>query len=115
LIIFTIIVGLFLPHSIADVLAQSSVKDQNIKSLDVNDAIFNANTTKFLGIKNMSLTPYLITEGRFIDDGFLKNVGNLTNNKTFTNTYLSDEMLIGRGKGTIETTDGQVSIGYLPT
>ena len=36
-----------------------------------------------------------------------ENVGNVTNNKTFTNTYLSDELIVGRGKGTIETTDGQ--------
>ena len=110
LIIFTITVGLFLPHSVTDIRAQSpqsSMKDQNIISLNANDAIFNANTTEFLGIKNMSLTPYRVTEQHLIDHGILKNVGNVTNNKTFTNTYLSDELLVGRGKGTIETTDGQ--------
>ena len=110
LIIFTITVGLVLPDSVTDIRAQSpqsSMKDQNIISLNANDAIFNANTTEFLGIKNMSLMPYLVTEGHYIDHGILKNVGNVTNNKTFTNTYLSDELLVGRGKGTIETTDGQ--------
>ena len=110
MIISSIVIGLFLPHSVTDILAQSpqsSIKDQNIVSLNANDAIFNANTTEFLGIKNMSLTPYLVTEGHYIDHGILKNVGNVTNNKTFTNTYLSDELLVGRGKGTIETTDGQ--------
>jgi hypothetical protein len=110
LIIFTITVGLSLPHSVTDIQAQSpqsNMKDQNIISLNANDAIFNANTTEFLGIKNMSLTPYQVTEGHYIDHGILKNVGNVTNNKTFTNTYLSDELLVGRGKGTIETTDGQ--------
>jgi len=55
----------------------------------------------------MSLTHYRVTEQHLIDHGILKNVGNVTNNKTFTNTYLSDELLVGRGKGTIETTDGQ--------
>jgi hypothetical protein len=55
----------------------------------------------------MSLTPYLVTEGHYIDRGILKNVGNVTNNKTFTKTYLSDELLVERGKGTIEITDGQ--------
>ena len=110
LIIFTIAVGLVLPDSVTDIRAQSpqsSMKDQNIISLNANDAIFNANTTEFLGIKNMSLTPYRVTEQHLIDHGILKNVGNVTNNKTFTNTYLSDELLVGRGKGTIETTDGQ--------
>jgi hypothetical protein len=110
LIIFTIAVGLVLPDSVTDIRAQSPqsiMKDQNIISLNANDAIFNANTTEFLGIKNMSLTPYRVTEQHLIDHGILKNVGNVTNNKTFTNTYLSDELLVGRGKGTIETTDGQ--------
>jgi hypothetical protein len=83
------------------------MKDQNIISLNANDAIFNANTTDFLGIKNLSLTPHRVTEQHLIDHGILKNVGNVTNNKTFTNTYLSDDLLVGRGKGTIETTDRQ--------
>jgi hypothetical protein len=105
---FSITGALFLVHSVTDIRAQSpqsSMKDQNIISLNANDAIFNANTTEFLGIKNMSLTPYRVTEQHLIDHGILKNVGNVTNNKTFTNTYLSDELLVGRGKGTIETTD----------
>jgi hypothetical protein len=110
IIISAIVINLFLLPSVTDTLAQfpqSSIKDQNIVSLNPNNAIFNANTTEFLGIKNMSLTPYLVTEGHYIDHGILKNVGNVTNNKTFTNTYLSYELLVGRGKGTIETTDGQ--------
>jgi hypothetical protein len=110
LIISTITVGVFLSYSVTDIRAQSpqsSMKDQNIISFNANDAIFNANTTESLGIKNISLMPYLVTEGHYVDHGILKNVGNVTNNKAFTNTYLSDELLIGRGKGTIETTDGQ--------
>ena len=110
IIISVIVINLFLLPSVTHTLAQfpqSSIKDQNIISLNPNNAIFNANTTEFLGIKNMSLTPYLVTEGHYIDHGILKNVGNVTNNKTFTNTYLSYELLVGRGKGTIETTDGQ--------
>jgi hypothetical protein len=72
---YFITVGLFLPHSVTDIRAQSpqsNMKDQNIISLNANDAIFNANTTEFLGIKNMSLTPYLVTEGHYIDHGILK-------------------------------------------
>lgn len=34
-------------------------------------------------------------------------MGNITNNQTFCNTYLSDDLLVGRGNGTIETSDGQ--------
>jgi hypothetical protein len=70
-------------------------------------AVYNANTSEFLGPKNISLTPYRITEEHYFEDGFLNNVGNVTNNQTFLNTYFSDELLLGRGKGTIETTDGQ--------
>ena len=68
LIIFTIAVGLVLPDSVTDIRAQSpqsSMKDENIISLNANDAIFNANTTEFLGIKNMSLTPYRVTEAAY--------------------------------------------------
>jgi hypothetical protein len=75
--------------------------------LNVTDAVYNANTSEFLGSKNISSTPYRITEEHYFEEGFLNNIGIVTNNQTFLNTYLSDELLLGRGNGTIETTDGQ--------
>jgi hypothetical protein len=84
-VISAIIVVLLTPHSLTNTLAQSpqsSIKDQNIKSLDVKDAAYNANTSKFLGSKNITLTPNRITEIRFTENGFLNGVGNVTNNKT---------------------------------
>ena len=115
MIISTIIVGLLLPHSLTNTLAQSpqsSIKDQNIKSLDVNDAAYNANTSKFLGSKNITLTPNRITEEHYSDQGFLKDVGNVTNNQTYIGTYLSDELIQSTGNGTFETSDGQ-SIAWI--
>jgi len=102
------VAGLFLLYSITEIQAQipqSSVKNQN--SLYPSDAIYNSNTSQSLGSKNLSLTPYRTTEEHYFEHGILKNVGNVTNNQTFLNTYLSDELLLGRGKGTIETVDGQ--------
>jgi hypothetical protein len=110
LIISTITVGLFLFHSVPDILAQFpklNIKDQNTLSLNVTDAVYNANTSEFLGSKNISLTPYRITEQHYFDEGFLNEVGNVTNSQTFLNTFLSDDLLLGRGNGTIETIDGQ--------
>lgn len=37
----------------------------------------------------------------------MKNIGNVTNNMTFTNTYLSSTLIQAKGKGIIETKDGQ--------
>jgi hypothetical protein len=86
---------------------QPGVNEQVTPPLDVSDSIYNANTSTFLGSKNISLTPYRMTEERFSEQGSLKGVGNVTNNQTFINTYLSDELLQGRGNGTFETPDGQ--------
>jgi hypothetical protein len=96
-------------HSVTDILAQfpMNIKDENAWSLNVTDAVYNANTSEFLGSKNITSTPYRITEEHYFEEGFLNNVGIVTNNQTFLNTYLSDELLLGRGNGTIETTDGQ--------
>ena len=110
MIISTITVGLFLFPAIRDTQAQFpqlNIKGKNMLSLNVNDAVYNANTREFLGSKNISLTPYRITEQQYFDEGFLNNVGNVTNSQTFLNTFLSDNLLLGRGNGTIETIDGQ--------
>jgi hypothetical protein len=110
LIVFTMTIGLFLLPSVTDTLAQFPVldiKDENIMSLNVTDAAYNANTSEFLGSKNISSTPYRVTEEHYFEEGLLNNVGIVTNNQTFLNTYLSDDLLVGRGNGTIKTTDGQ--------
>jgi hypothetical protein len=104
-----------LPNFGIDLLAQTpqpSVNKQVTLPLDVADAIYSANTSKFLGSKNISLTPYRITEEHYSDQGFLKGVGNVTNNQTYIATYLSDELVQSTGNGTFETPDGQ-SIAWL--
>ena len=100
-----------LPHFVTDLLAQTppkpSVNKQITLPLNVADSIYSSNTSNFLGSKNISLTPHRIEEGHYSDQGFLKGVGNVTNNQTYIDTYLSDELIQGRGNGTFETPDGQ--------
>jgi hypothetical protein len=110
MIISVMTIGLFLLPSVTDTLAQFpqlNIKDQNALSLNVTDAVYNDNTSGFLGSKNISSTPYRITEQHYLDQGLLNNAVNVTNRQTYLNTYLSDDLLVGRGNGTIETTDGQ--------
>ena len=102
--------GLFLVHSDTYIQAQSPQLNSNgqvTAPLDTADSIYSANISKSLGSKNISLTPYRMTEERAVDQGFLKGVGNVTNNQTYIGTYLSDELRQSRGNGTIETPDGQ--------
>jgi hypothetical protein len=110
MIISAIAVGLFLLPSVTDTLAQFhelNIKDQNTLSLNVTDAVYNSNTSVFLGSKNISSTPYRITEKHYLDQGLLNNIVNVTNSQTYLDTYLSDDLLVGRGNGTIATLDGQ--------
>lgn len=86
---------------------QSNTSGQITESLDVADSIYNTNTSTFISSKNISSTPFRITDERYSEHGILKGVGNVTNNETFINTYLTDELTQGRGSGTIETQDGQ--------
>jgi hypothetical protein len=76
-------------------------------SLNLTEPIYQAVTGKFMGAKNLSVTPFKITEDHEIEQAVMKNIGNVTNNITFTNTYLSPELIQAKGKGIIETMDGQ--------
>ncbi len=107
--------GLFLTRS--DTFVQALSPQQNINgqitvSLDIANSIFNENTTTFLGAKNITSTPYPMTETYYTDQGFLKGVGNVTNNQTYRDTYLSDKLVQSTGNGTFETPDGQ-SIAWI--
>jgi hypothetical protein len=107
--------SLFLVHSSTYVQAQSPQPNSNgqvTAPLNTADSIYSANITKSLGSKNISSSPYRITEERAVDQGFLKEVGNVTNNQTFISTYLSDELIQSTGNGTFETPDGE-SIAWI--
>ena len=115
LIISSITGSLFLVHSSTDVQAQSPQPNSNgqvTAPLDTADSIYSANITKDLGSKNISSSPYRITEERGVDQGFLKGVGNVTNNQTYVSTHLSDKLIQSTGNGTFETPDGQ-SIAWI--
>jgi hypothetical protein len=53
-----------------------------------------------------------MTESYYTDQGFLKGVGNVTNNQTYIDTYLSDTLVQSIGNGTFEIPDGQ-SISWI--
>lgn len=121
LLIFLIITfttgGLFQIHFDTLVQALSITKQGNKGQftipLEVADSIFNENTTTFLGSKNLT-TPYQVTETYYTDQGFLKGVGNVTNNQTYRDIYSSDKLVQSTGNGTFETPDGQ-SIAWIYT
>ena len=60
-------------------------------------SIYNTNTSTILGSKNISLTPYRMTETHFSDQGLLKGVGNITNDQTYKDTYISDKLVQSTG------------------
>jgi hypothetical protein len=91
---------------------QHSINARIIVPLDPADSIYNSNKTTFLSAKNISLTPLRIEETHFSDQGFLKGVGNITNDQTYKDTYLSDKLVQSTGNGTLKTSDGQ-SIAWI--
>jgi hypothetical protein len=92
-------------------VGQSSLKSGETalqtNSLNLTEPIYQAVTGKFMAAKDLSVTPFKITEEYEIEQAVMKNIGNVTNNITFTNTYLSPELIQAKGKGIIETKDGQ--------
>lgn len=92
-------------------VGQSSLKSGETalqtNSLNLTEPIYQAVTGKFMAAKDLSVTPFKITEEYEIEQAVMKNIGNVTNNITFTNTYLSPKLIQAKGKGIIETKDGQ--------
>ena len=74
---------------------------------NASNAIYEGNGEKLLSNKNISLIPYFETEQKYIENGLLNGVENVTNTQTYLNTHISDDILLGKGNGTIETMDGQ--------
>ena len=76
-------------------------------SLNLSAPVYQAYSGIFLGTKNLSSGPPLISEDYAIEKAVMKNVGNVTNNMTFVNTHLSDGTIQSASKGVITSEDGQ--------
>jgi hypothetical protein len=81
-------------------------------SLNLSSPVYQAYSGVFLGTKNLSLGPPIISEDYVIEKAVMKNVGNVTNNMTFINTHLSDGTIQSAAKGVITSEDGQ-SISWI--
>jgi hypothetical protein len=87
-------------------LNNSDVKMQT-NSLNLSKPIYQAINSDFFATKELSSKPFHVTEESVFEKAVMINIGNVTNNMTFTNTYLPDKSVQAKGNGTIETEDGQ--------
>jgi hypothetical protein len=76
-------------------------------SLNPTEPIYQVITGKFLATKELSFKPIPVTDEFFFEEAIMKNIGNVANNMTFTNTYLSNGLIQAKGNGIITTKDGQ--------
>ncbi|MEJ7641098.1 MAG: hypothetical protein WKF36_02765 [Candidatus Nitrosocosmicus sp.] len=76
-------------------------------SLNLSQPIYQAIKSDFFASQNMSSKPFPVTKESVLEQALMKNIGNVTNNMTFANTYLPDKSIQAIGNGTIETADGQ--------
>jgi hypothetical protein len=76
-------------------------------SLNLSKPIYQAINSTFFATQNISSNPFSITKEFVFEKAVMKTIGNVTNNMTFINTYLSDNSIQAKGNGTIKTEDGQ--------
>jgi hypothetical protein len=76
-------------------------------SLNLSSPVYQAYSGVFLGTKNLSSGPPLISEDYATEKAVMKNVGNVTNNMTFINTHLPDGTIQSAAHGVITSEDGQ--------
>jgi hypothetical protein len=76
-------------------------------SLNLSKPIYQAINSTFFATQNISSNPFSITKEFVFEKAVMTNIGNVTNNMTFINTYLPDNSIQAKGNGTIETEDGQ--------
>lgn len=89
----------------------SSIPPDAIKNLMVSEnPFYEANTGKIIGQRVLSVAegPVQI-EQSIMENGLVKNVGNVTNIATWVNTFRSENVIYGVGNGIMSTDDGQMA------
>ena len=100
------------PYQIVNETADHNLNKLVTNSLNLSAPVYLAYSGIFLGTKNLSSGPPIISEDHAIEKAVMKNVGNVTNNMTFLNTHLSDGTIQSAAKGVITSEDGQ-SISWI--
>jgi hypothetical protein len=75
-------------------------------SFNLTAPIYQASSGKFLAAKDLSTSPFKVSEESFFEEAVMNNIGNVTNNMTFINSYLTPALVQAKGKGVIEMKDG---------
>lgn len=89
----------------------SSIPPDVIENLMVSEnPFYAANTGKIIGQRVLSVAegPVQI-EQSIMENGLVKNVGNVTNIATWVNTFRSENVIYGVGNGIMSTDDGQMA------
>ena len=115
IITFALEINLVINGNIGFSFSQTSQSNSNgsidtklqTNSLNLSKPIYQATNSTFFNSQNISSSPFSITKEFVFEKGVLINIGNVTNNMTFINTYFPDNSIQAKGNGTIKTEDGQ--------
>jgi hypothetical protein len=84
-----------------------------IASAKINDLefspLYHSNSGKVTNIKTLATAPFHKTEVSFTENGTINGIGDVTNKGTFEETFKTDKIINGKGKGVIVTNDGQIA------
>lgn len=69
--------------------------------------LYRSNSGNVTSINNLNDTELPETEVTFTENGTIIGIGNVTNIGTFLETHKSDNIIIGQGKGSIITDNGE--------
>jgi len=100
------------PYQVVNETENHNLNKLVTNSLNLSAPVYQAYSGIFLGTKNLSSGPPIISEDHAIEKAVMKNVGNVTNDMTFINTHLPDGTIQSAAKGVITSEDGQ-SISWI--
>jgi hypothetical protein len=81
-----LLAGLLLIPYISNTQALPVRDGKEMNFFNASNAIYEGNGEKLVSNKNISLIPNLITEQKYIENGLLNGVENVTNIQTYLNT-----------------------------
>lgn len=88
-----------------------NIKDKEKNDLEINNnPFYESESGKIIGqsVQSVSNNSPQIKQ-TIMEDGIIKNIGNVTNVQTWVNTFKSPGIFFGTGKGVMTAEDGQIA------
>jgi hypothetical protein len=107
-IFFSVVIVAWQGLTFVAIYAQPVQNSTNIDMIKIGDLLYSTNDGNVTNVRILDITNPIKTEVSFVEKGIINETIQVTNQGTYIETYLSNDIIRGEGKGIITANNDEI-------